>query len=142
MSWTRRSRWRCKSMNILVSACLLNVPCRYSGDGVDFAPLAELLKGRHDLHPVPVCPEQLGGLATPRPPAERVGSRVLTRSGEDVTGAYRRGGEAVLALAKRLNCTAALLKARSPSCGSGVIYDGTFTAERIPGDGVTAALLN
>lgn len=128
-------------MNLLISACLLNVPCRYDGDGAEAPALAALLRRRPDLHAVPICPEQLGGLATPRPPAERAGARVITCGGADVTDAYRRGAEAALALAGRLNCAAALLKARSPSCGSGAIYDGSFTHTRISGDGVTAARL-
>lgn len=128
-------------MNILVSACLMDVPCRYSGDGADFRPLSKLLEDRPDLHPVPLCPEQLGGLPTPRPPAERRGERVVTQAGGDVTEAYRRGGEAAVRLARRLDCRCALMKARSPSCGSGTVYDGTFTHTRIPGDGVAAAAL-
>lgn len=90
---------------------------------------------------VPVCPEQLGGLATPRPPAERLGEWVRTKTGEDVTEFFRRGADCTLALAARLDCRCALLKARSPSCGSGVIYDGTFTGTRIPGSGVAAEAL-
>ena len=90
---------------------------------------------------MPVCPEQLGGLPTPRESAERVGERILTRSGADVTAPYRRGAEGAAALAARLGCACALLKARSPSCGSGRIYDGTFTGALVPGDGVAAAAL-
>ena len=112
-------------MRILISACLLGLKCRYDGGGKALPPLADLL-GRADLSFVPVCPEQLGGLPTPRPPAERVGERVRTRDGGD---------------ARLTGCRCALLKARSPSCGSGAIYDGTFTGRRVPGDGVTAARL-
>ena len=90
---------------------------------------------RHTL--VPACPEQLGGLPTPRAPSERLGSRVVARTGADVTDAYTRGAQQTLALAQRFGCTE-----RSPSCGSGEIYDGTFTGTRVPGDGVTAALLS
>lgn len=125
-------------MRILLSACLLGLKCRYSGNGVAFPPLAELLR-REDLGFVPVCPEQLGGLPTPRPPAERVGERVLTRDGADVTEQYARGAAQAEELARLLGCRCALLKARSPSCGSGAIYDGTFTGRKVPGDGVTAA---
>lgn len=125
-------------MKLLVSACLLGVCCRY--DGASKAhPLARALALRHDL--VPVCPEQLGGLATPRPPAERCGGMVRTREGTDVTAQYRRGAEETLRLARLLGCEAAVLKERSPSCGRGEIYDGSFTGTRIPGDGVTAELL-
>lgn len=126
-------------MNILISACLLGMPCRYDGASKPH-PLAETLAAKHQL--VPVCPEQLGGLATPRPPAERQGDRVMAQTGTDVTGAYRRGAEAALALCRLLDCRAAVLKERSPSCGHGEIYDGTFSAALTAGDGVTAELLS
>ena len=93
---------------------------------------------RHTL--VPVCPEQLGGLPTPRPPAERRGGRVVTQSG-DVTEQYLRGAEETLKLCKLLGCEAAVLKERSPSCGRGQVYDGTFSGTLTAGDGVTAELL-
>ena len=125
-------------MRILISACLLGVPCRY--DGASKAhPLAAALAERHEL--VPVCPEQLGGLPTPRPPAERQGDAVRTQAGADVTEQYRRGAEEVARLCRLLGCQAAVLKERSPSCGHGEIYDGTFTGTRVPGDGVTAERL-
>ncbi|MCD7908651.1 MAG: DUF523 domain-containing protein [Clostridium sp.] len=125
-------------MNILVSACLLGVNCRYNGGG-ELAPgILELMER---CHLVPVCPEIMGGLATPRTPAERRDGRVVTRDGQDVTGAYARGAEEAVRLAKLYRCRCALLKERSPSCGSGRIYDGTFTRKLIPGDGVTAARL-
>ena len=125
-------------MKILISACLLGVRCRY--DGASKAhPLVSALAERHML--VPVCPEQLGGLATPRPPAERRDSRVVTESGADVTKEYRRGAEETLKLCKLLDCQAAVLKERSPSCGRGLVYDGTFTGTLTAGDGVTAELL-
>ena len=124
-------------MKILISACLLGVCCRY--DGASKAhPLAASLAERHTL--VPVCPEQLGGLPTPRPPAERRGDRVVTQSG-DVTEQYRRGAEETLKLCKLFGCEAAVLKERSPSCGHGQIYDGTFSGTLTAGDGVTAELL-
>ena len=125
-------------MRILISACLLGLSCRYDGDSKPH-PLAEELARRHQL--VPVCPEQLGGLPTPRPPAERRGDRVITRAGGDVTAQYRRGAEETWKLCRLLDCQAAVLKERSPSCGSGEIYDGTFTGTRISGDGVTAETL-
>ena len=124
-------------MKLLVSACLLGVCCRYDG-GSKAYPGIEQLARQHTL--VPVCPEQLGGLPTPRPPAERRGDRVVTRSG-DVTEQYRRGAEEALKLCKLLGCEAAVLKERSPSCGRGAVYDGTFTGTLVPGDGVTAELL-
>ena len=124
-------------MKILISACLLGACCRY--DGASKAhPLAALLAERHTL--VPVCPEQLGGLPTPRPPAERRGGRVVTQSG-DVTEQYLRGAEETLELCKLLGCEAAVLKERSPSCGRGQVYDGTFSGTLTAGDGVTAELL-
>lgn len=124
-------------MKILISACLLGVCCRYDGASKPH-PLAGELAKRHTL--VPVCPEQLGGLATPRPPAERRGEHVVTREG-DVTEPYRRGAGEALQLCRLLGCEAAVLKERSPSCGRGEIYDGTFTGTLTAGDGVTAALL-
>ena len=113
-------------MTILVSACLLGVPCRYDGQSKAH-PLARALCEKH--HVVPVCGEIFGGLPTPRPPAEICGQRVVTREGADVTAAYRRGAEA------------AVLKERSPSCGSGAVYDGTFSGTLTAGWGVAAGLL-
>lgn len=124
-------------MRLLVSACLLGCPCRYDGASKP-CPAVLALAERHEL--VPVCPEQLGGLPTPRPPAERRGDRVVTRSG-DVTEQYRRGAEAALALARLYGCQAAVLKERSPSCGRGTIHDGGFSGGLTAGDGVTAELL-
>ena len=125
-------------MRILISACLLGARCRYDGASKP-QPWVAALAERHTL--VPVCPEQLGGLPTPRPPAERRGDRVVTREGGDVTVQYRRGAEEALALCRLLGCEAALLKERSPSCGRGEIYDGTFSGALAPGDGITAELL-
>lgn len=125
-------------MKILISACLLGCRCRYDG-GSKPHPVAEKLAGCHEL--VPVCPEQLGGLPTPRPPAERSGELVLTAAGGDVTEQYRRGAEEILSLYQLLGCKAAVLKENSPSCGSGWIYDGNFSRTLIPGDGVATELL-
>ena len=127
-----------EGMRILISACLLGCRCRYDGASKP-QPWIAALAERHTL--VPVCPEQLGGLSTPRPPAERRGDRVVTREGGDVTAQYRRGAEEALRLCRLLGCDTALLKERSPSCGSGAIYDGTFTGTVTAGDGVTAELL-
>ena len=124
-------------MKILISACLLGVCCRYDGASKPH-PLAAALAERHTL--VPVCPEQLGGLPTPRPPAERRDGRVVTQSG-DVTEQYRRGAEETLELCKLFGCEVAVLKERSPSCGHGQVYDGTFSGALTAGDGVTAELL-
>lgn len=125
-------------MRILVSACLLGAACRYDGQSKEY-PLVAALARKHEL--VPVCPEQLGGLPTPRPPAERRGERVVTAENADVTAAYRRGAEETLRLCRILGCRAAILKERSPSCGSGEIYDGAFRGRLVPGRGVTAELL-
>lgn len=123
--------------SILVSACLLGVNCKYSG-GNNFCENVAALKDRYGL--IPVCPEQLGGLPTPRPPAERQGSRVVNREGTDVTAQYQKGAEEALRLAELFGCEAAILKAKSPSCGCGEIYDGTFTGTRVCGNGTAAEL--
>ena len=127
--------------NLLISACLLGIPCRY--DGLEKPKIVgetlKRLKEKYNL--VPVCPEIYGGLPTPRVESERVGERVIMKNGTDVTENYRRGAEATLRLAKILNCRIAILKERSPSCGHGLIYDGTFSGKLIAGDGVTAQLL-
>ena len=125
-------------MRLLVSACLLGVPCRYDGGAKPDGRVLALL-ARHEC--IPVCPEQLGGLPTPRPPAERRGGTVVTAEGADVTEQYRRGAACALRLYQLLGCKAAVLKERSPSCGCGAVYDGTFTGTLTAGDGVTAALL-
>lgn len=125
-------------MRILVSACLLGVRCRYDGASKACERVLRL-SPEHTL--VPVCPEQLGGLATPRLPAEIQGERVCCQSGADVTAAYRRGAEQALFLYRTLGCDIAIFKSRSPSCGCGQIYDGSFTGMLIPGNGVTTRLL-
>ena len=124
--------------NLLISACLLGLCCRYDGQSRPMAGLSELQKR---YHLIPVCPEQLGGLPTPRQPSERQGSRVVMRSGEDVTAQYLRGAQEAKKLAELFGCETAVLKARSPSCGSGRIYDGTFTGTLTDGFGLTAELL-
>lgn len=123
---------------LLVSACLMGVRCRYDGGGSP-APGIERLKERYQL--IPVCPEIMGGLPTPRPPAERREGKVVTREGGDVTAAFIRGAEEAVALARFFGCRKALLKARSPSCGAGMIYDGSFTRRLVPGNGVLADAL-
>lgn len=124
--------------NLLISECLCGVCCRYDGDHNRIECLEEL-KNVYNL--VPVCPEVLGGLLTPRPPAERIGNRVLTRDGIDVTEQFKRGATLALAIAIEKNCRCALLKAKSPSCGYGELYDGTFTRTLVKGAGVTSELL-
>ena len=123
---------------LLISACLLGRNCKYNG-GNNYTPLVEALKARYDL--VPVCPECFGGLPIPHEPSERVGDKVLSKSGEDVTEPFRRGAEKTLAAAIQQGVTRAVLKERSPSCGCGSIYDGTFTGTVVPGNGVAAELL-
>ena len=123
---------------ILVSACLLGARCRYDGRA-NTCPAALALADCAEL--IPVCPEQLGGLGTPRPACEIWAGHVVDEGGVDRTAAFRRGAEAVLALSKTYGATQALLQNRSPSCGSGWIYDGTFSKKLVPGDGITAQLL-
>ena len=125
-------------MTILVSACLLGLCCRYDGASKPCPAVIEAAR-KHAL--IPVCPEIYGGLPTPRAPAERRGTRVIARDGTDVTPEFERGAQEALKLAKLFGARFALLKERSPSCGSGEIYDGSFAGVRVKGDGVAAALL-
>ena len=122
----------------LVSACLCGVACRYDGNSSPVGVLVDLHKRGVALA---VCPEVDGGLPVPRPPCERRGGRVLGRNGEDFTEWFEAGAAYTLALAQRHGIGLAILKEGSPSCGSSVIYDGSFSGKRIPGQGVTAALL-
>lgn len=125
--------------SLLVSACLLGEPCRYDGKSVPCREVIEL-SDRFEL--VPVCPEQLGGLPTPRTPSEvQPDGRVVDREGVDRTAAFRAGAESALAIAREHGCKCAILKENSPSCGSSCIYDGSFTGTLVPGEGVIAALL-
>jgi len=122
----------------LCSACLLGIKCRYDGKSARNRKVIMLLKAETLI---PVCPEQLGGLPTPREPAEIRGKRVVTRSGKDVTENFKRGAKEVLKIAKLYGIKEAIMKQGSPSCGCGEIYDGTFSSKTIKGDGVTTALL-
>lgn len=125
---------------LLISRCLLGAPCRYDGKSKPLPDeTLQALRARYDL--IPVCPEVLGGLPTPRTPSERQGSRVVMKTGADVTKEYRRGAEAALQAARENHVCAAVLKERSPSCGKGEIYDGTFTGTLTEGNGVTAEVL-
>ena len=125
---------------LLISRCLLGDPCRYDGKTKPLpAQTLQRLRAQYTL--IPVCPEVLGGLPTPRTPSERQGERVVTATGEDVTAQYRRGAEIALETAQREQVSAALLKERSPSCGKGEIYDGSFSRTLTPGNGVTAEML-
>ncbi|WP_331769924.1 DUF523 domain-containing protein (plasmid) [Embleya sp. NBC_00888] len=133
---------------ILVSACLRGVPCRFDGRHKASSEVDEAVTGREV---VAFCPEAAGGLATPRRPAELVGgdghavldgtARVVEDTGRDVTAEFVDGARRALAAARHAGCVEALLMPRSPSCGRGVVYDGSFVGELVPGDGVTTALL-
>lgn len=122
---------------VLISACLLGFECKYCG-GSNKLTERQLAALRERFRLIPVCPETAGGLPTPRDPSERLGDRVVSNQGRDVTAQYQKGAETALWLARRYDCKAALLKEKSPSCGSGQIYDGSFTGKLIPGDGVAA----
>lgn len=133
---------------VLVSACLLGIKCRYDGGSKSSSALLELAAKGEVL---PVCPEQLGGLPTPRIPCEIcIGTgaevldgecRVFTSLREDVTDHLVKGAYETLKLAKACGVNRAILKSKSPSCGCGKIYDGSFSGSLIVGNGVTAELL-
>ena len=125
---------------LLISACLLGFPCKYDG-GSNALPAETLAALRRRWKLIPVCPEVAGGLPVPRVPSERQGERVVTRDGRDVTAEYRRGAECAVKLAERFGARHALLKARSPSCGPGQIYDGSFTGKLTEKNGMTAEYL-
>ena len=151
-------------MKIMVSACLAGENCKYNGGNNRNEKVLRLMA---DNEAITVCPEQMGGLMTPRVPAEVCSvkkqqmehgemttaaaetdsadecmeRRVLAKDGTDVTEQFQRGAQEALKLAQLFGCKCAVLKSRSPSCGSGVIYDGTFTGTKIAGDGITAELL-
>ena len=137
---------------ILVSACLLGCECRYDGKSKPCEKVLELAKEK-DTVLIPVCPEQLGGLSTPRLPSERQRTArgslrsisrpgaVLMNDGTDVSSAYRKGAEAALKIARIDGIDFAVLKSGSPSCGKGLIYDGTFSGKKTEGNGVTVELL-
>ncbi|MBQ9766916.1 MAG: DUF523 domain-containing protein [Lachnospiraceae bacterium] len=127
-------------MRVLVSMCLLGANCRYNGVPQANEAVVELLS-REDITLIPVCPEQLGGLPTPRTPSEQQGTQVVDEKGIDRTEAFESGAKEALRIAKLYGCEAAILKERSPSCGSGLVYDGTFSHTQVPGDGVCAGLL-
>ena len=124
--------------NVLISACLYGEKCRY--DGGDNLVL-QLDKIKKFCNLFPVCPEVLGGLETPRNPSEIIGENVVSNVGKDVTNEYKKGAEIALETALRNSCKIALMKAKSPSCGSGKIYDGTFSRKLTDGDGITVKLL-
>ena len=123
---------------ILVSACLLGTNCKYDGTNNKNEKVLDYIK---DKEVIPICPEIMGGLQTPRIPSERIEDKVLSQEGIDVTSNFKKGAEETLYLAKLFNVKKALLKAKSPSCGNGIIYDGTFTHTKKEGFGVTTELL-
>ncbi len=124
---------------ILVSACLAGVKCRYDGKDNANNKVIELVKKGIAI---PICPEQLGGLQTPRIPAEIVENKVLNKKGENVTSHFKKGAKETLRIAELANCHKAILKQCSPSCGYGKIYDGSHTGRIIEGMGLTAKLLS
>jgi len=133
---------------IIVSGCLCGINCKYNGENNLNEKVSKLLRSGEAI---PVCPEQLGGQSTPRAAHEIIGgtgadvldgkARILGPEGDDVTEEFIRGAEETLKIAKECGAKTAVLKARSPSCGKGMIYDGTFSGNKIPGNGVTAELL-
>ena len=126
-------------MNILVSECLLGVDCTYKNSN-NCNEKVIALNQKYTL--IPICPEQLGGMTTPRVPSENLNDKVVNSNGEDVTKFFEKGAEMSLRLAKMYNVKYAVLKAKSPSCGYGFVYDGTFSGTLVKGNGTTAELLS
>ena len=122
-------------MTVLVSACLLGINCKYNGSNNLSEKVQAFLK---DKVVIAVCPEVLGGLPTPRIPSEIRDGQVINREGESVDAAFRAGADQIMQVVQGLQIDLAILKSRSPSCGVGRIYDGTFTGTLTDGDGVFA----
>ena len=122
----------------LCSTCLLGIKCRYDGRSKKDKRVIKL--SRKEVL-IPICPEQLGGLPTPREASEQKGGKVFTESGRDITKNFKKGAKEVLKIAKILGIKEAILKQKSPSCGCGKIYDGSFSGRLIKGNGVTTELL-
>ena len=129
-----------KRLKLCVSDCLLGTPCRYDGASKPNAAVRELA-AFPEVDVVRVCPERASRLPVPRPPAERQGERVVLETGEDVSEAFAKGASREVARALEAGCTHAVLKAKSPSCGTGRIYDGTFSRTLRDGWGVAAERL-
>ena len=127
-------------MKILVSSCLLGRPCRYDGRSKPCEKVIKLAE-REDIEVIEICPEQFGGLPTPRVPSEKVGDRVISKDGKDVTEFFVSGAKKALDLAKENSCDYAILKSLSPSCSICGVYDGSFSGKVVDGIGVTAKLL-
>lgn len=132
------------SLPIAISACLLGNPCRYDGRAKPCSAV-QALRQVPGLRVVPICPEVAGGLSIPHPASEIISGapawRVISAEGTDVTGAFVRGAQKTLERARSTECRLAVLKAKSPSCGHGLVYDGGFTGTLVPGDGVAACML-
>lgn len=122
----------------VVSGCLAGLACRYDGGS---NPCAAVIRLVEEGRAIPACPESMAGLPTPRLPCEPMGQSVLAQDGRDLTKRFLRGAQLALRAAQSRGCTAAILKSRSPSCGFGRIYDGTFSGRLCPGEGVWARLL-
>lgn len=125
-------------MKILVSACLLGENCKYNGGNNKNENVIALEK-EHTL--VPICPECFAGLSIPRVPSEIKDGKVFSKNGEDLTEAFNDGAEKALYVAEESGCQIAVLKERSPSCGFGKIYDGSFSGKLVDGNGIAADLL-
>ena len=125
-------------MKIMVSACLLGENCKYSGGNNRNEKVLSFMAG-HEV--IPVCPEVMGGLPTPRVPAEIVNGTVISREGVNVDREYRLGAQKALEIAGEKQIDLAILQSRSPSCGVKEIYDGTFTDTKIPGQGLAVEML-
>lgn len=123
---------------ILVSACLAGFKCRYDGSSKEDDIIIKLVK---EGKAIPICPEILSGLSTPRIPFEIKDNKVINKNGEDYTEIFNRGALMTLELCRKFNCDKAILKSKSPTCGCGSIYDGTFTGNLIDGYGITAKVL-
>ena len=127
---------------IIVSACLLGENCKYSGGNNKDEKVIALSQ---DFELIPVCPECFGGLPIPRTASEidmhQGGQRVLSAEGEDRTAAFQAGAQRCVEIAREEGCTLAVMKAKSPSCGSGQVYDGTFSGTLVPGDGIATRYL-
>ena len=124
-------------MKIAVSSCLLGIKCKYNGES-NFNIKIDKLREKHTI--VPICPEVLGGLSTPRVPSEIIGSKVVNQNGVDVTLNYINGAKKALDILKENNIDVVILKSKSPSCGKDYIYDGSFTHTLVNGDGITTRL--
>ncbi len=125
-------------MKVIVSACLLGENCKYNGGNNRCQKVLDFVKD-HEI--IPVCPEQMGGLSTPRLPAEIYNGEVKNTEGVSVDAEFRKGAEAALKITLKKGATHAILQPRSPSCGCKQVYDGTFSKTLIPGKGVFAQLL-